>query len=79
MAQDLSADELLKNGRVTGALEKPLAFDDGLTAVLMPETREFITCPNRTKIPWPPAGSTWDLYLREDGFYGEDDPVQYLL
>ncbi|KAK1219683.1 hypothetical protein PQX77_017578 [Marasmius sp. AFHP31] len=77
MAQDLSAVELLKNGRVTGALEKPLVFDDSLTAVLMPETREFITCPKRTEILRPPAGSTQDLYLREDGFYGEDDPVQY--
>ncbi|KAL0062924.1 hypothetical protein AAF712_010186 [Marasmius tenuissimus] len=74
MANTLTAEDLLKNKPHEPAT---LTFSDGLTAILLPETRYFITSPNRTRIPLPPLGSTRDLYLREDGFYGHDDYVQY--
>ena len=33
--------------------------------------------PNRVTLLRPPFGSTRDLYRREDGRYGEDDPIQW--
>ncbi|KAL0061182.1 hypothetical protein AAF712_012002 [Marasmius tenuissimus] len=77
MAIDLTAEDLRRNSRTFDTLNKSLTFEDGLTAVLSPETRHFVTSPNRSTIPHPPLGSTRDLYLRRDGFYGPDDPVQY--
>ncbi|KAL0564666.1 hypothetical protein V5O48_017374 [Marasmius crinis-equi] len=73
MARVLTAEDLVQHKLITS----PLTFSDGLSAVIVPESREFITSPNRVLIPRPPMGSTRDLYRREDGFYGEDDPVQH--
>ncbi|KAJ8072105.1 hypothetical protein PM082_015663 [Marasmius tenuissimus] len=53
-----------------------LSHSNGLVACLHPRTREFVTSPNSSTIPIPPFGSTRNLYRREDGLFGPDDPVQ---
>ncbi|KAK1235931.1 hypothetical protein PQX77_000830, partial [Marasmius sp. AFHP31] len=77
MATALTAEDLQRNYNAFDTLDKPLTFEDGITAVLSPESRHFVTSPNCSTIPRPPLGSTRDLYLHQDSFYGPDDPVQY--
>ncbi|KAK1231272.1 hypothetical protein PQX77_005612 [Marasmius sp. AFHP31] len=72
--QELTANDLLRNIPSTG-YHGELSYTDGLIASLHPRTREFVTSPNVSSIPPPPFGSTRDLYRREDGFYGHDDPI----
>ncbi|KAL0569930.1 hypothetical protein V5O48_012033 [Marasmius crinis-equi] len=89
MALNLTAEDLLKHQSTSGKsysselednanfnnLKAPMTFADGITAVIDSQSRTFTTSPNRMQIPRPPLGSTRDLYRRDDGFYGQDDPV----
>ncbi|KAK7436356.1 hypothetical protein VKT23_019204 [Stygiomarasmius scandens] len=54
-----------------------LTYGDGAVGCLSSLTREFVTSPTKQEIPYPPFGSTRDLYRRADGLYGEDDPIQH--
>ncbi|KAK1223052.1 hypothetical protein PQX77_014088 [Marasmius sp. AFHP31] len=72
---NLTEHDLLRNILPEGFTGN-LSYTDGLVACLHLRTHEFVTSPNVSTIPAPPFGSTCDLYRREDGLYGADDPVQ---
>ncbi|KAG7098901.1 hypothetical protein E1B28_000801 [Marasmius oreades] len=74
MAQQAAPPVLLTHHESVTSMD----FGDGLTgSTLLPESREFVSTSNQNRMLRPPIGSTRDLYRREDGFYSEDDPVQY--
>ncbi|KAK7451670.1 hypothetical protein VKT23_012347 [Stygiomarasmius scandens] len=70
---DLQPEHFLRNKDETRAL----TYADGAVGCLSSVTREFVTSPTQKEIPYPPLGSTRDLYRRADGLYGEDDPIQH--
>ncbi|KAL0569454.1 hypothetical protein V5O48_012513 [Marasmius crinis-equi] len=73
---DLTENDLTRNVLPAG-FKNTISYEDGLVGAIMHRTREFITSPNCYAIPQPPHGSTRDLYRRADGFYADDDPVQW--
>ncbi|KAG7097785.1 hypothetical protein E1B28_005104 [Marasmius oreades] len=74
MLSELSEQTLLKNIPPEG-FPAEITYTDGRVASLHPRTHEYITSPNSPFISLPPFGSTRDLYRREDGFYGVEDPA----
>lgn len=78
LAVPISAElqDILPSVKKLHSFLTPLTYTDGRVAALMPQYRYFITS-NASSIPYPPIGSTRDLFRRADARYGPDDPLRW--
>ncbi|KAJ7177738.1 hypothetical protein C8R46DRAFT_1212479 [Mycena filopes] len=54
-----------------------LCVNDSKVAAVIAQGSYFVTSPNAEVIPAPPSGATRSLHLRQDGLWGDDDPIQW--